>query len=450
MSAFFYALIATVAYLFNPYAGFGIFCAITTIIHLRADGSPLYRNLKLLAISMPLFMAPVLPGLPVMGSWTSLFLVLVAVQLARRSFGFGALDLYLLVVFVLGTLVTTLQSNGGIREVYYSTQIALLVFPPSLALIARKHRESLMTRDEHNHLLFAVSGAIAASGTAVVFQWLLATRLGLSLGHIAFFQNRVSYDLLIPAYSALSALLSIGLPLGPVLWRMGKKFAAVALPVLCGIAIVINSSRTGFAAGAIGLAVILLFPPRGANRVGNVLLLIPASAFVIWLFNKVTDSSRFKSASLWSANGRFETYTAGYELWTKYPRYFLFGRGYANYPTIPPHNFILETLVCSGLIVALALAVVIVRFIRFTWGTSWCYLIVTYLTAGMFFSGFYNFKPLAILLVISICCANPVEDRRGGQDTSRSKTQKTSLPTISTEAQPGKPGDRISRRRLTL
>ncbi|MBA1838400.1 hypothetical protein GC584_10990 [Corynebacterium sp. zg912] len=436
MSAFFYALTATIAYLFNPYAGFSVFCAITAMIHLRADGSPLYRNLKLLAISMPLFMAPVLPGLPVMGSWTSLFLVVVAVQLARRRFDFGALDLYLLVVFVLGTVVTTLQSNGGVREVYYSTQIALLILPPSVALIARKHRESLVTRGEQDHLLFAVAGAIAASGTAVVVQWLLATRFGLSLGHIAFFQNRVSYDLLIPAYSALSALLSIGLPLGPVLWRTGRKLAAVTLPVLSGISIVINSSRTGFVAGAIGLAIILLFPPRGVNRVGNVLLLIPASAFVIWLFNKVTDSSRFKSASLWSANGRFETYTAGYELWTQYPRYFLFGRGYANYPTMPPHNFFLETLVCSGLIVALAVAVVFVRFIWFTWGTSWCYLIATYLTAGMFFSGFYNFKPLAILLIIGICCANPGETWRGGQETSKSTTKNTSPPTISLKHRP--------------
>ncbi|QNP93887.1 O-antigen ligase family protein [Corynebacterium wankanglinii] len=341
-----------------------------------------------------------------------------------------------MVVFVLGTVVTTLQSNGGVREVYYSTQIALLILPPSVALIARKHRESLVTRGEQDHLLFAVAGAIAASGTAVVVQWLLATRFGLSLGHIAFFQNRVSYDLLIPAYSALSALLSIGLPLGPVLWRTGRKLAAVTLPVLSGISIVINSSRTGFVAGAIGLAIILLFPPRGVNRVGNVLLLIPASAFVIWLFNKVTDSSRFKSASLWSANGRFETYTAGYELWTQYPRYFLFGRGYANYPTMPPHNFFLETLVCSGLIVALAVAVVFVRFIWFTWGTSWCYLIATYLTAGMFFSGFYNFKPLAILLIIGICCANPGETWRGGQETSKSTTKNTSPPTISLKHRP--------------
>lgn len=407
MAPFFYTLIAIVAYLFNPFAGFGVFCTLALLNYSLGEGDYLFRSLKLLIISLPLYMTPILPGLPVLGSWTTVMLIVVSTQLLNKRLRFKPLDLYLWAVFCLSSVVTILLSFGAIKEVYYTVQIALLFLPPSLALLACKSGRCPATKKENQNLLFPLAGAVAATAVGVLIQWVLHNRFGVSVGHIAFFQNRVTYDLLIPAYSAVSALLSIGLPMGPVLWRAGKPVAAIALPLLSGIAILVNTSRTGFVAGVFGLLIVLLFPPHRENRLHDLLLLVPTGGFMLWLFGKVANLSRFQSSNLWSGNGRLETYVSGYELWTQYPRYVLFGRGYADYPTTPPHNFLLETLVCSGLVVTMALAVWLLRFATTTWGTYWCHLFFTYAAASMFFSGFYNFKPLAILLVVAFLSIAP-------------------------------------------
>lgn len=402
MNVFVGALAATMAYMVNPIVGFAVFCLISAFTLLSSRGTLLARWLYLTVLSLPLYTTPILPGLPVLASWTSILLIAISLYLISQKLAFSPMDFYLWLVFGLASVVTVINSNGSVRELYYILQMIVFLLPASIAWLARKNHKIVVDENERDQLLVAMAAAIAATAVGVIIQWLLYTQAGVTLGHIAFFRSRITFDLLVPAYSALSALLSIGLPLGPSLWSRGHRFLGFAIPAVSGLAIILNSSRTGLVAGVIGLALILLFPPRGADKSSNFLLLIPAASLVAWLYTTVRDSSRFQSSSFWAGNGRIETYIEGLNIWTESFSYILFGSGYASYPTMPPHNFALETMVCSGILISVVITVWMFRFVHAVWATPWCYLILTYLISSLFFSGFYNFKPLTILLLVAL------------------------------------------------
>lgn len=389
----------------SPLLGFISVALLTVSYLIFGSGSLRFRFLNLLLVTLPLYMVPVVPGLPVIASWSSLFLVIFCIGQIGRRVPFAPFDFYFWLVFALASIVTALNSRSVTAEIYYVAQVGIFFIPVSLALLIRKAGRINFGSEEQQRLLTTIGAVIVATSIGVLVQWLLATRFGIPLGHIAHFRARTTFDLLVPAYSALSALLSIGLPLGPIFWRLRMRVRAVLIPVVSSVAILINSSRTGLVAGVVGLALILVFPPRGSSRLASTILLLPAAIFAVALINLGKGLSRYESGGFWSGNGRLETYSEGLDLWLQSPSYIIFGYGYAAYPTLPPHNFIIETLVCSGLLVAMTVFLWYGRAMIAIWNSHWCYLVITYLIAGLFFSGFYNFKPLTIIVIVALLAA---------------------------------------------
>lgn len=429
LKIFFSAVVATTAYLISPWGGVVVMALVVAGILLKTGRSTLEKILLLLIISWPLYTNPVIPGLPVIASWTTVSLLFFCLYAIRIRSVIQPWDLYLLFAWMLATGVALFNSKGGVTETYYVVQFFVFFFPAVLAFLHRHELANKLEAEASHRLFSAFVVVLLATATGVFIQYLAYKFLGMQVGHVGFFKNRVTFDVLVPAYSALSAVLAPGLAVAPVLWLRKNYALAVASPLICGLAILINSSRTGLLAGLLGMAIFILYPSRGVNLGRSVLLLIPASGFAIWILQKMLGASRFKGASAFASNGRFETYQDGLAFWTEDLRFILFGRGYAQYPTTPPHNFLLETLVCSGIVVLVLVMVWLVRFIASMARVDWMYPTLTLLVAGLLFSGFYNVKALTILLVCGIICSVQVKSRRLRDESSQERTRNPDIAT---------------------
>ncbi len=399
------AVIVTAAYLLSPWGGAAAMSVIVLGVFLRKDRSSLEKILRLLIISWPLYTTPIIPGLPVLASWTTALLLLFCVYVVRYRCPAGAWDYYLISAWLLASGAALLNSKGGISEAYYVLQFLIFLLPAILAFLYREPLAKQLEKDTGHRLFSALVAVLLATAVGVLLQFLALKMFGMHIGHVGYFKNRTTYDVLVPAYSALSAILAPGLAVAPVLWFKRNYMMAVVLPLVCGSAILINSSRTGLIAGLLGMAIFILYPLRGVNVGRSVLLLIPGSLFAFWIMQKMLGSSRFKGTNAFASNGRFETYQDGLNLWTQDLRFLLFGRGYAQYPTTPPHNFVLETLVCSGVIAFAVVAVWLCRFLIDMSRNEWMYPAVALLLASLLFSGFYNVKVFTILLICGVICS---------------------------------------------
>lgn len=396
-----FSLLVVSGYLLSPSVGFLLTVGVAIAVFLRTSRPFLERLLVLLVITMPLYMTPVVGGLPPLSSWTTLILLFLSLFFLLNSRPAHPIAVYSVVVFVAVGLMTALLVTG-LPGLYYLVQLLLFIIPVLLAYKARHYVAATLDASSGKRLLHVFSATIVTMAIGVLLQSQLYTRAGITLGNVSFFQARVSYDLTIPAFSVLSGILAMGIVLGPILWRNSSKISGILIAILSSTAILVNSSRTGLAAGGIVLILMILFPPRGVRRTASRLAVIPVGGFLWLLYESLQSSSRFsESGGLFDDNGRFESVTEPMGVFLDSVQNVLIGIGYV-YEGEKPHNFVIETLVSSGIIAFLILMVWGAALLFYMRGSEWFYLILTLLAGSMFYAGFYAVKVFTVVAILAI------------------------------------------------
>lgn len=393
-----------VAYLLAPEVG-AVTIAVTLLgVAMRPRRGRLEKLLAALVLTLPLYMVPVWPGLHHFASWTTILLLLLTVASIASLRRLSPLTLLLILVITTFSILTGLSTDDGTEGWYYLAQFLLFVIPPALLYEAREWVSTTLDTAAVTRLFALLTSVLFATSLGVLVQWQLHTRLGITSGNISFFLQRVTYDLTIPAYSVLSGILALGIALAPTLWRSGRWKMAIVLAVTSAFAIVINSSRTGLVVGLIVLGAALLLPPRGARRFGARLMIIPAAVLGWWLLDYfIASANRGTTAQvLLDDNGRFDTFRRAFNMLFSNETTQLVGLGYANYPGIPPHNFVVETMASSGLVVATCVGLMALGLLVFLRGSEWQYAVWSLLGASMLFSGFYAVKAAVIVVILMI------------------------------------------------
>ncbi|WP_372468635.1 O-antigen ligase family protein [Microbacterium maritypicum] len=399
--AFLLAFVNIVAYLAAPPAGFATVVVTMVIVGVRRGRSRLEKLLTMLVLTMPLYALPVLPGLHHVASWTTLLLVALLVMVIPHITRMSPVILVALFIIVAFSILTGLSSGDGADGWYYIAQFLMFTVPAVIVYEARSWIRATLDKDAANRLLSTLASTQLALAIGVLVQWQLHSRLGISLGSISFFAERVTYDLTVSAYSVLSGLLAIGIVLAPTLWRRGRWKMAVILAVVSSFAIVVNSSRTGIIVGAVVLGLAILFPPKGARRFGARLAIVPAGILAWWMYDLYAGSVRGREGFL-DDNGRFETFRNAFDRMMATDENFLLGVGYADYEGVAPHNFVVETLVSSGVIVSAVVFALIVGLLVYLRQSEWQYSIWALLGASMLFAGFYAVKAAAVIAVLML------------------------------------------------
>lgn len=415
------ASVNILAYLLAPFigaaTGAATVAATLLFIGTRRGRSRLEKLLTMLLVTMPLYALPMLPGLHHVASWTTLLLVVLMIALVPHITRLSPAIVILTLVIVAFSILTGMSTAGGTEGWYYIAQFLMLSLPVVIAFTARSWIGETLDRAAADRLLQTLASTQLALALGVLVQWLLHERFGISVGSISFFAQRVTFDLTVSAYSVLSGILAIGMVLAPTLWRRGHRVMAIVLAVTAAAAIVANSARTGIVTGVLFLVIALLFPPQGTRRFGPRLALIPAGLLAWGMYEFYMSSARGTEAfGFFGDNGRLDTIGSAFDLLFSSDLNLFLGVGYADFDGLVPHNFIVETLVSSGLIAALALFALIGALLVHLRRSEWQYAVWSLLGASMFFAGFYAVKAATVVAVVMIVL-RAIDDRADAAPT---------------------------------
>jgi hypothetical protein len=177
--------------------------------------------------------------------------------------------------------------------------------------------------------------------------------------------------------------------------------------LLCGIGILINSSRTGLVAAAITSAFIIILQFAASKKTArNIMSAVVIALALIALFSTIIDSqlSNRATESLLEENGRLETYIYGFSMFFSSAKSFFIGSGLSldNYTETIPHNFLLETLVNTGVIVTAAVIVSLVRLLKYINNYENKYIIWCVLIGSMMITNFQGNIFVTIYIIIAI------------------------------------------------
>ena len=139
---------------------------------------------------------------------------------------------------------------------------------------------------------------------------------------------------------------------------------------------------------------------------------------------------RFSSSSgVFDDNGRFQSYANALSIFGEKIQNVFVGLGYgydfATNLNTNPHNFIVETLVKSGVIVSVILFIWIGAILVRLRSSDWFFLLLSLLLGSMFYSGFYAVKVFTVVAVFGIiaqACA-PREEAVSGRHQSGALTR---------------------------
>ena len=396
-------LVNLTGYMVNPTLGFATTMVTVLFVFVRARGSQFEKLLTLLIMTMPLYGLPMFSGIHHAFSWTTLLLLALSVYAAAHMQRVAPAVCVPLVVIAALTVATHIFNGSGTEGIYYIAQVLLFVLPASIVYLSRDWIVTVVGSHAIPRLLNTLAATLMACGLGVFLQVIVHRTTEVTIGSVSFFANRISYDLTLNAFSVLSVILAIGFVIVPVLIRRGSWLQGLALAAVSGGAILLNTSRSGLFVGLLVLLVSLLFPAGGGKQMLLRLVFFPAAIFAYWLYALYSGSGRGVQ-DFFDDNGRFETFAHALTTLATNPITLFFGAGYNSsaYAAMSPHNFLIESLLRSGLIVFLAVFILIAGLLRYLWRTEWQYPVWVLLAGGMLFAGFYAVKAAVVVAIVML------------------------------------------------
>ena len=253
-----------------------------------------------------------------------------------------------------------------------------------------------------------IGNVIFATAIAVIIQYALYTYKGIMIGNISFFAQRIVFDCVFSGFSILSIFLGVGIVIYVYELLKFKRFKNFYKLIIIAIALFFNSSRTGIVAAALAVGLWILKNSFSNGKINFknlsfLLIFIIASIFLLYqLFMVRGDDSMF------SGSGRIEGYNEALDFIESSPIYLFFGNGLAsiNYNFTLPHNFILQTFMCSGIFVLLFVLVMIYKIIKSTTNDTFKYILICIFIGGLLTTDFYANTFFTVFAIIGLVCSS--------------------------------------------
>lgn len=417
-----------IAYLYKDTLGMLISAIVYTYIFLKKGNKFIEKILCALIFSVPTFNIGFMgQKMHHMFSWCSIFVILLTIYLMYNYLSnkvkISKKSLSAILV-ILGIIFINCFREVNVKNAIIEwLQICLMLIPIIFVYDQRKYLYKMLSQDSEEKFVNLINYTVVATAIGVVMQYILYRKLGIRLGNITFYPGRTVYDLLISGASVLSVYLSVGVAIN--VKKIYDKFNIINLlyAIICVIGIAVNSARAGLVAAII--IVIIIAIPKIIKTKRNLLMSLILIPILAIAFINMTDTmlASRSTRSLFEANGRIGTYKYGFEVLTNGPKHFFLGAGLSldNYNQIIPHNFILETLVTTGILVSIPIFILLFKCLKYINNNENKYIIWVILIGSMFITNFQGNTFFTIYMIVLILETTLLKDREEDKINEKSR-----------------------------
>lgn len=399
----------TNAYMFSGILGFIISLIMFLYIWNKKKYNLFIKLIISLILSVPIFQTSIIgESLPHIFSWFMIFLIILIMYLLinaiKNKIKFSNISLILVIIALAIVFINSIRGEYYVSNLVKFLQLLLMVVPIFLYYQQRKFFSNYMSDDLKNELEKIINISIISTAIAVLVEYIVFTRLGIRVGNITLFPGRTTYDYLFQGYSVLSIYLGIGVVLNFNILMRKIKIKNIIMILICLVAIVINSSRTGLISAMAICAVILLlnaFKSVKQLLLSLIIIIIGISMCFIIMGEMLENRS---GDNLLDDNGRFEGYVQSIETSTKSIENLTLGIGLApqNYEYTQPHNFIIQTILTMGIIVTFIWIICIIKILRDIRESNFKFVIWYILLSSMLVTGFQEMSFITLYIILSM------------------------------------------------
>jgi len=350
-------------------------------------------------------------------SWTVIFIAFLLLYLIYNYFKKKVkISLYkvLISLIMLGIIFINCFFEVNVSYAIFKwCQICIMLLP---LLMVYDQRNYLMERITHDngHFVSFINTSILATAMGLFLQYILYERLSIIVGHWTFYHNRTVVDFIFNGYSVLSLFLSLGVIINVKRFYKKSNLRELINIIICTAAIVINSSRTGMAVAiTISIMIVLMEGLKTKKNLIITILVIPILIITLFFASDLQIQNR-EIQGMFDDNGRMQTYNYGIRVLTTNYKSFLFGSGIAteNYTETIPHNFILETLVGTGIVVTSIIIMLVIALLKYINKYEDKYIIYGIFLGSMFITNFPGNMFATVYIILSILI-RAKEERKG-------------------------------------
>lgn len=408
MITFIFELIVIISYLFNPYLGFTLSLIYYSNIFFYKRYNFLEKLLLSLIFSIPTYNISVIGDkLHHMFSWCSILLGILMFYLIYtliiNQTKFHIKNLLLLLLFTSFIIITNFSLYFANDSVIKVIQVFLMIVPVLLSVeqadFLSEKVDKKTLRNIENNIIYTIT----ATAVAVIFQYTIFNINGTMLGKITIYEGRIVFDLLFKAYSVLSLYMGLGIVISVKRFFKEYKIIYLVLSLIILVGIVFNSSRTGLVASLIVSLIIVLKSLKYKKKYILKIIVILIGIFIMILATNFLLNSR-NTNTLMDNNGRFGTYEYSFNLIFRNFLSFLLGNGLSlsNYNEMVAHNFFMETILSSGIVVFSIVFYWCVKLLKCINRSEFKYIIWAIFIGSMFITNFQGNMFATIFFIISI------------------------------------------------
>lgn len=405
---FLFELIIVLSYLVNGLLGLLLFLIISTKILLEKKLNLYEKIIDLVILSLPLHSISVIGDkMHHIISWPIIMITVIliynSITIIKNKIKPKKISNILLIICVLILLITNLINPNKFKGIIEISQILIMALPIITTYMCKDVITKKISENYIKKTLDKIEDVILAVGLGTLFQYIVYRGTGNILGKITFFYERDVFDLFFKAFSVLSIFLGLGIIIATS--KLIKKFKFVELfkIVFFIIVIGINSSRTGLISSIITIFIMFSSKSFKLSQKKRIVLYttlvlgaIVSTLYIIQFRGELTN--------IFSGNERMDTYKYGIDLLVSNVRIFLFGNGldYSVYNNMLPHNSILESLVCCGIIFTTIMVFGIIYLLKNLKHTKYKFLIYHILVSSMFITCFQGNPFTTIIIILAI------------------------------------------------
>lgn len=418
-----FEVLTILAYMLNGYLGLIMSSIMFCFVWL--DRKNIFENKIIISmiLSVPFYNIGVLGNnMHHMFSWYNIFLIIYIIILIIKFFK-KEYKISKRLSFFMGILLSLMCINMCLEKNIFASvtdflQIVIMLISIFATYQAKETFIKKLNNQDIENWINKINITIIAMAICTVIQFVIYKTTKNTIGIMTMFPGRTTYDLLFKGYSVLSLVLGIGIiiNINNIVLKKGKKNIDIINVILCIIAIIINSSRTGlFAALIIVMYIILSNFLKNYNflkmnkkqLIKGIVFIISVITMILVIFLAMQISR--KSENIFSDNGRITTYVNAIKTIFKSFKNFFIGNGLSpdSYDFMLPHNAILETAMKLGIIFTSIIVYLFVILLKFINNNKYIkYIIWHILISSMLITGFHEMSFIILFIVISIVSTN--------------------------------------------
>ena len=396
-----------VAYLFNPY--YGLIASLITYaaIFFNRKYTIIDKIIISLLVSLPTFNISIIGDkLHHVFSWNiifTMFFIIVSIFIYKNNkTKHDKKTLFIIFAILISSFIHCFFDVSFTSSLIEWFQCLLVIMPILLAYYNIDYINGNTNKKEE--YIDILNNIILATACCVIFQCILYYKFNILVGNWTFYPGRVSIDLLFKGASVLSLFIGISIPINIYKMYNSSIFKYVIFLVICIIAILLNSARTGLVAGI--LCSIPIFIKQSLKNKKTLFISMTSVGAGALVLKKITDImlKNRGTANIMSENGRFLTYKNGINQIFSSFSHFMFGSGLSidNYTFTLPHNLILETIMTYGFINFVLLFILFVKVIKITKDSQYKYMMYVVYVGSMFITNFFGNNFIIIITILLI------------------------------------------------